>query len=99
MRDAAHDEFVADGADEEGDGHGCCFGVVGLDGVVDVAAQEVVDGDVPLAGKFEPAITEFKLEYFSHFLFKHDRTGQESGMHTNRRNSTNPNKTDGQRNG
>ena len=54
LRDAAHDELVRDGTDEEGDDHCDGFGELRERGEVDVAAEEVVDGDVPLAGEFEP---------------------------------------------
>ena len=54
LGDAGHDEFVADGGDEESDEGGGGAGEVGAGGAVDVAAEEVVDGDVPLAGELEP---------------------------------------------
>lgn len=38
--------------------------------VVDVAAEEVVDRDVPFAGKFEPVL---KL---TNFLFEFDKVGE-----------------------
>jgi hypothetical protein len=45
---------VREGADEEGGegGEGAGEGIAG--GGVDVAAEEVVDGDVPFAGELEP---------------------------------------------
>lgn len=46
---------MRDGADQKGDEHGDWLGEVGAGWVVDVAAEEVVDRDVPLAGEFEPA--------------------------------------------
>lgn len=52
--DAGHDNLVADGGDEEGDEGGKGLAGVGARGAVDVAAQEGVDGDVPLARKLHP---------------------------------------------
>jgi hypothetical protein len=51
---ASHDELVREGADEEGGegGEGTGEGVSARG--VDVAAEEVVDGDVPFAGELEP---------------------------------------------
>lgn len=50
----AHDQFVSDGADEEGDEHGDWFGEVGERGEVDMAPEKVVYGDVPFPGEFQP---------------------------------------------
>ena len=54
LRDACHDYFVPDGRDEEGDecGHGTPD--VWAGGAVDVSPEEVVDGNVPFAGEFQP---------------------------------------------
>ena len=41
-------------ADEEGQGRGLASGNVGPGGAIDVAAEEVVDGDVPFAGELQP---------------------------------------------
>lgn len=51
---AAHDEFVREGGDQEGgeSGEGAGEGVSARG--VDVAAEEVVDGDVPFAGELQP---------------------------------------------
>lgn len=45
---------MGDGADEEGDEDCYRLGEVRAGWVVDVAAEEVVDGDVPFTGEFEP---------------------------------------------
>ena len=49
---------MQDGADEEGEGGGEALGEVGHGGAVDVAAEEVVHGYVPLAGELEPGLGE-----------------------------------------
>ncbi len=46
---------MADGADQERDEGGDGSGEARARGAVDVAAQEMVDGDVPFAGEFEPS--------------------------------------------
>lgn len=52
--DARHDNLVPDGGDEEGDEGGKGLARVRARGAVDVAPQEGVDGDVPLARKLHP---------------------------------------------
>ena len=54
FRDAAHDELVGDGADEESRDHGYGLGSVAASGVVDVTAEEMVHRDVPFAREFKP---------------------------------------------
>lgn len=55
LGNAAHDQFMGDGADDEGDEDCYRLGEVCAGWVVDVAAEEVVDGDVPFTGEFEPS--------------------------------------------
>lgn len=54
MRDTAHDELVSNGAEEESDEHGNWLGEVDFRREVYMSPEEVVDGDVPFAGEFEP---------------------------------------------
>lgn len=54
LGDAAHDEFVTQGADQESDGHGYGGRDVGFGRKKDVAPEEVVDGYVPLPRELEP---------------------------------------------
>ena len=54
LGDAAHDQLVAQRTDQESNDHGHGRGKVRLGREEDVPAQEMVDGDVPLAAEFEP---------------------------------------------
>ena len=57
LADAAHDDLVAHGADEEGDGSRAGLPYVWPAGAVDMASQEAVYGHVPLAGELHPVGT------------------------------------------
>lgn len=54
LRDAAHDQLVGNRAHQEGDEHGDGLGEMRQRGEIHVAAEEVVDGNVPLAREFQP---------------------------------------------
>lgn len=54
LGDAGHDDLVPHGGDEEGDDGGVGAADVRPRGAVDVAAQEAVDGYVPLAAELHP---------------------------------------------
>jgi hypothetical protein len=54
LRDTSHDDFVPDGTDEECDKGRHGTSNMRSRGAVDVASEEVVDGDVPLTRKLEP---------------------------------------------
>lgn len=57
LRDAPHDDLVADGRDEEGDQRRHRPADVRARRAVDVPPEEVVHGDVPLARELEPVCT------------------------------------------
>lgn len=95
LRDTAHDQLVADGADEERDESGDRPGEAWAGGAVDVPAQEMMDGDVPFAGEFEPGKP-----------VRAEREGADGGVskgtkerkgRTSRRNSTSRNRSGGLR--
>ena len=54
LGDTCHDNFVADRADQKGDDGGISFANVRAAGAVNVAAEEAVDGHVPLARELHP---------------------------------------------
>lgn len=64
LGDAAHDELVAEGTDQECNGHGHRSGDICFGGEKHVAAQEMVDGNVPLAAELEPiaAVPPIRVE-------------------------------------
>lgn len=53
---AAHDQLVRDRADQECNEHGHGLREVCAGWEVDVSEEEVVDGEVPFAGEFEPGL-------------------------------------------
>jgi len=52
--DAGHDNFMANGANEEGDDGRISLANVGSAGWIDMATQEAVDRHIPLARKLHP---------------------------------------------
>jgi hypothetical protein len=54
LSDAAHDEFVRERRDEEGDARRERAAHVAARGAVHVAPKEIVHGDVPFAAELEP---------------------------------------------
>jgi len=54
LRDAAHDQLVAQRADQERERHGNGVAEMNSRGEVDVPSEEVVDWDVPLSTEFQP---------------------------------------------
>lgn len=91
MRDTAHDELVSNGAEEESDEHGNWLGEVDFRREVYMSPEEVVDGDVPFAGEFEP-IFEIRIDCPNRL-----KTVSERKKRTSRMNSTSPSKISDQR--